>query len=190
MRFSGKGDSGYTGLIGGERVPKYDLRPEACGALDEATSALGLAKANCPDDRTRELIERVQQDIYMAMGELATPPSGRHQFDYQTPAAKVEELELWIDELQDEVRLENKFILPGATVTSAAIDLARTIVRRAERPVAKLIHAGQVENEYVLAYLNRLSSLLFVLARYEEAKEQIAPTFAARPKRGQRTAGQ
>ncbi len=169
MKFSGKGDAGYTGLLGGgERVPKYNLRIEALGDLDEASSALGVARAASQSQAVRDAIYAAQQQLYTLMAEVAMPGE-ELDAKYKVTAAQVDAVEALIDKLQEEVKLPNKFIIPGETLASAHLDLARTVVRRAERSAVRLAHEGLLDNEHLLAYLNRLSSLIFVLARYEEA---------------------
>lgn len=182
MKFSGKGDAGYTGLLGGgERVAKYNLRIEALGDLDEASSALGVARAASQSDKVREAVYAQQQQLYALMAEVAMP-SAELDPKYQVVLGQVTAVEELIQRLQDEVKLPNKFIIPGETLASAHLDLARAVVRRAERSVVKLAHEGLLTNEHLLAYLNRLSSLLFVLARYEEAVvEQHGFALAAPP---------
>jgi cob(I)alamin adenosyltransferase len=162
------GDDGYTGLLGGGRVPKYAPCPEAYGTLDELTSALGLARATVRAQRSRELLLTIQQRLYHLMTELAATPQAASRF-HQTSAADVAELERLSDELGAEIALPQTFIIPGDTLSGAALDLARTIARRAERLVARTVHQEDLKNVEVLRYLNRLSSLLFVLARYEDA---------------------
>lgn len=164
------GDTGYTGLIGKARVPKWDPRPDTFGTVDEATSALGLARALASQPRVKEVILRLQRELYTLMAELATSPeeTGRHPSMVIT-AEHVAGLEALSEELKRGVEIGNAFIIPGETVAGAALDLARTVVRRAERMTAKLLHDGVVANPELLRYLNRLSDVLFVLARYEEA---------------------
>ncbi len=169
------GDQGYTGLIGRERVPKWDPRPDTYGTVDEATSALGLARALAQQPRVKETILRLQRELYVLMAELATSPEeqGKHP-NMVITAEHVAGLEALTEALKGEVEIGLAFIIPGETVAGAALDLARTIVRRAERLTAKLLHDGLVTNQELLRYLNRLSDVLFVLARYEEALEGAA----------------
>ena len=169
------GDTGYTGLIGKERVPKWDPRPDTYGTVDEATSALGLARAMSDQPRVKEIILRVQRELYVLMAELATSPEeqGKHATMMVT-AEHVAGLEAQTEELKQDVEIGNVFVIPGETAAGAALDLARAIVRRAERLTAKLLHDGTVTNAELLRYLNRLSDVLFVLARYEEAGEGVA----------------
>ncbi len=165
FRFSKKGDKGETSLLTGQRVSKGSLRPETYGTLDEASSALGLAKAWTQNDRISEMIREVQQDLVSLGAELACdPPDDRWRLE----ADRIERLEAWIEALQKEVPLPRRFILPGANPVSAALDLARTVVRRAERSAARMREAGLIEREEIQAYLNRLADFLFTLARYAE----------------------
>jgi cob(I)alamin adenosyltransferase len=163
------GDDGYTDLLGSRRVPKYHRRPEAFGTIDEATSALGLARAYAEDASLKDRIYRVQNDLYVLMAELATPPENYEKVDFKIRPEHVERLETESEQLKSEVEIGKSFIVPGATVTGAALDLARTIVRRGERSVARLYHEGDITNPNALRYLNRLSDLLFIMARHEEA---------------------
>jgi cob(I)alamin adenosyltransferase len=163
------GDAGYTGLLGAERVAKYDARIEALGLVDEATSALGLARASAADERVRAVILGQQQTLYRLMAELAATPEATAKLALSgITASDVAGLEDVSDELKREVEIGNRFVIPGESVCGAAIDLARTVVRRAERHVARMTHEGEVPNPDVLRYLNRLSDTLFILARYVE----------------------
>jgi cob(I)alamin adenosyltransferase len=168
MKFSSKGDRGTTSLLGGQRVPKSGPRPEAYGTLDEATSALGLAKASALKGETKEIIIRIQQDLIVLGAELATAPEDLSKFSYRITSAHGDYLERLIDELQTRVEIKNEFILPGGTVAGAAIDLARAIIRRAERKAVRLFQEKITANGEILRFLNRLADLLFVLARFEE----------------------
>ena len=166
----GSGDDGFTDLLGPERVPKYDLRPETYGTLDEASSALGLARAYTKLERVQDVLKQVQHDLYLMMAEVATPLPQLDKIPYRVKEEQVAWLGTTIAELEQEVELPKQFVLPGASEASAAIDLSRTIVRRAERHAVRLVHEEQMPEGNVLRYLNRLSSLLFVLARFEEVK--------------------
>lgn len=171
---TGTGDTGYTGLLGDQRVAKYDPRPDTFGTVDEATSALGLARALAQDQKVKDIIYRVQQELYLLMGELATPAENYEKMGLRMTIVHVQELEKVEEELKREVEIPNKFIIPGDTVDGAALDLARTIIRRAERMAAKLLHDGVIQNVEVIRYLNRLSDLIFILARYIEVKSSLA----------------
>jgi cob(I)alamin adenosyltransferase len=167
---TGTGDAGYTSLLGEQRVPKYDDRPEAFGTVDEATSALGLARASIADPTIREALLHMQRDLYVLMAELATPPEHLHAVGMQITAAHVAWLEDLERDLKAQVSIPARFIIPGDSLEGATLDLARTVIRRAERLVARLHHAGTVANVEALRYLNRLSDAVFILARYLEAK--------------------
>lgn len=170
MKFSKKGDQGETSLLGGQRVPKYDLRPETYGVLDEASSALGVAKAATDNEKIKGIIFDIQKDLLVMGAELSTLPE-----DYDKLARTIEQedadrLENVIDDLQKDVTLKREFIYPGETVISAQIDVARTIIRRAERKAALLKSEGIIKNPLINQYLNRLADMLFTLARYEEGQ--------------------
>lgn len=185
---TGTGDTGYTGLLGAERVAKYDPRPDTFGTVDEATSALGLARAMAQEQKVKDIIYRIQQELYLLMGELATTPENYEKMGLRMTIEHVQHLEQTEEALKQEVDIPNKFIIPGDTLDGAALDLARTIIRRAERMAAKLLHNGVIENGEVVRYLNRLSDLVFILARYIEVKSSVAelpngpegPVFQAR----------
>ena len=166
--FSKKGDSGKTSLLTGERVSKASLRPEAYGTLDEASSALGLARAFTQNHAIQDKIVTVQEDLLILGAQLAC--ESEVQPDYQIDASRTLRLEQWIQELQAEVPLPRQFIFPGANAVSAAVDLARTIIRRAERRCIALKESGQLDDPEVHAYINRLGDFLFTLARYAEVK--------------------
>lgn len=171
---TGEGDTGYTGLLGEQRVPKYDPRPDTFGTVDEATSALGLARAAATDPQVKQIILQVQQELYLLMGELATPPENYEKMGLRMTVEHVKRLEEVEEALKQEVEIPNKFIIPGDTLDGAALDLARAIIRRAERMAVKLLHDSVIQNGEVVRYLNRLSDLIFILARYIEVKSSLA----------------
>ncbi|MCF8054812.1 MAG: cob(I)yrinic acid a,c-diamide adenosyltransferase [Deltaproteobacteria bacterium] len=171
MKFSKKGDGGETSLLGGRRVPKYDLRPECYGTLDEASSVLGVAKSLAKAEKIKTLITDIQKDLLLLGAELAVHPDDEERFDYRITAKHIQKLERTIEGLQEEVPLKNEFILPGANQLSAQIDLARTVVRRAERRIAQLKEVNGLNNPCVQQYANRLADALFTLARYAEEKQ-------------------
>jgi cob(I)alamin adenosyltransferase len=164
--YTRNGDEGYTSLLGKERVAKYD-RPEAYGAVDEASAFMGVVRADAAaSERTKKLILAAQRDLWVMMGELATAPG------VKLPTCLAAERLAWLETETDKIGAEipplTQFVIPGDTPVSAGLDVARTVVRRAERRVAHLMHTEGLENEVIIRYLNRLSSLLFALARYEE----------------------
>jgi cob(I)alamin adenosyltransferase len=167
MRFyTGRGDDGTTDLLGA-RVTKDDPRIEALGALDEASAAIGLGRALATSDRVREDLVETQRDLYRIMAELAFTAEMRPA-SYTFDAARVGWLEGETDALASSVDLPREFILPGESVAGGALDVARTVARRAERHVVALARSGEVVNTAIVGYLNRLSSLLFIAARVED----------------------
>jgi cob(I)alamin adenosyltransferase len=173
--YTRKGDDGTTGLWYGGRVPKYAGRPEAYGSVDEAASALGLARAAA--ERGGELhtdILRVQNELFVAGAELATAPEAADRLEpgvSKVTPEMVDRLEADIDRYMDRVDLPPKFVIPGGTELSARLDVARAAVRRAERRVAALKDAGDLADEIVVTYLNRLSDALFAMARFADEPE-------------------
>ncbi len=170
--FSKKGDQGTTSLLNGRRVSKASLRPEAYGTLDEASSALGLARSFAQNDTVREMIRTVQEDLLVLGAQLSEDAEPGARCKYEIGAQRTERIETWIGQLQQEVPLPRRFILPGENRTGASIDLARTIVRRAERRAMALKEAGELDCPDVHIYLNRLADFLFTLARYADAREK------------------
>jgi cob(I)alamin adenosyltransferase len=168
MKFSKKGDQGETSLLGGQRVPKFDPRPDTYGTLDEASSALGVARAATRNQRIKEILLGVQKDLLTLGAVLSTLPEDLDKLKIGIGESEVSCIETLIDDLQKNVTLKNEFIYPGETMVSAQIDVGRTIIRRAERKAAKLKADGLLHNEYAHQYLNRLADMLFTLARYEE----------------------
>ncbi|MCX7670080.1 MAG: cob(I)yrinic acid a,c-diamide adenosyltransferase, partial [Anaerolineae bacterium] len=172
--YTGVGDDGYTGVLGRERVPKYADRPAAYGTVDEASAVLGMARAQVKDLQVRQLILAIQRDLYKLMADLATLPEAATR-----PPWLGEERLTWLEQkteaLGKRVQMPPAFIVPGDSVGGSWIEIARTIVRRAERLVAKLTHEGEVRTATPLKYLNRLSSLLFVMARVEDRAEGVEP---------------
>ena len=174
--YTAKGDTGSTDLLG-ERVGKDDPRIDLLGALDEATSAIGLGRAHATIANWRELLIQAQRDLYQLMAELAFVDDLRPDA-YRLPADRVAWLETSIAAVEATVQLPPQFVLPGDTVAGAALDVARTVVRRAERLAVALDRAGQVPNPEILRYLNRLSSLLFIVARAEDLAAGDGPRLA------------
>jgi cob(I)alamin adenosyltransferase len=164
--FSGDGDDGYTGLLGEGRVPKYHARPQAYGDLDEASAALGLARSMVVSEETAQVLRILQTDLYHIMAELAAPLEHAARFR-QMDHKRVKWLEAQLEVFGGKIEMPKEFVMAGDSLPGAALDLARTIVRRAERRVVELQHTGQIENESILPYLNRLSSLCFLLGMWE-----------------------
>jgi len=163
--YTRKGDDGTTGLLGEGRVAKYDARIEALGTLDESTAALGVARTSTRDARSAPLLLEAQRDLYRLMAEVASTPENAMQFHFD--ANRVDWVEEQIELLSKTVEMPKEFILPGDSSAGAALSLARAIVRRAERRVVELFDSEHVTNPALQKYLNRLSSLLFVLELIE-----------------------
>jgi cob(I)alamin adenosyltransferase len=160
--FTRGGDDGYTGFLGKGRIAKEDPRIEALGALDEATAVLGLARAHARSAEAPDLLLEAQRNLYNLMAEVAAAPENAAQFR-TIQAETVARLEEHIASLSKITAIPNEFIIPGDSINGAFFDLARVVVRRAERRVAELAHRGDLANPELLRYLNRLSSLCFVL---------------------------
>jgi cob(I)alamin adenosyltransferase len=171
--YTKKGDDGSTSLWYGGRVPKHDARTEAYGSIDEANSALGVARALCGNDRpdlASDLL-RLQREMFVAGAELATAPEASERLEDEVSRitdGMVEALEVEIDRYMDQVDLPPQFVIPGGTELSAALDVARTAIRRAERRVVALRDSDGLASEAVLRFLNRASDLAFAMARFAD----------------------
>lgn len=180
--YSRKGDDGYTGLLGEGRVPKYHPQPEAFGTVDEASAAIGLARSFCQGPQSVNLLLEIQRDLYNMMAEVAATPENAASFR-KIDQNRVTWLENQTDTIAEMVEMPKEFIVPGDSTAGAALAVARTIVRRAERQIARLLHDDLVENEALLHYLNRLSSLCFALELHENALAGMdTPTLAENKK--------
>ena len=184
--YTGAGDDGTTGLLGQGRVPKYHAQPEAFGAIDEASSFIGAARATTKDAAVRDALLRIQRDLYAIMAELAAARDEQQRFRTITDAHVVW-LSAQTDSFGEKVEMPREFVVPGDSPAGAALDVARTVVRRAERNVARLVDDGAVENQAILSYLNRLSSLLFVLARHADARSGKSTVTLAKRKARKRS---
>ncbi|MDP8956098.1 MAG: cob(I)yrinic acid a,c-diamide adenosyltransferase [Actinomycetota bacterium] len=169
------GDDGTTGLLYGGRISKADAAAEAYGTVDEAVAALGLARALAASPDVRSLILRLQRELFVVGADLATNPEERHRLQRGisfVDADMVADLESTIDRLVADHPLPREFVVPGANPASAALDVARGTVRRAERRSVEMRDAGRLVNEHALRYLNRLSDLLFVMARWQAGGDE------------------
>lgn len=167
--YTRKGDDGTTGYLGEGRLPKHHPRMEAIGTLDETTAALGLARSLLQLSTLRPILIQIQRDLYGLMAEVAALPENAERFR-SIDASRVDWLEEQTDSLGKTVDMPSEFILPGETPGGGALSLARTVARRAERRIAKLLADDELKNKELLRYLNRLSSLCFVL---ELAENQV-----------------
>lgn len=172
------GDAGETGLFGGGRVSKDHVRVEAYGVVDELNAGLGLCVEALADREIRDWVSRIQNDLFGIGASLSRPgeTEGRPQPSVPPlPLGRLEEMESWIDLATEEVPELRNFILPGGTRGAASLHLARTICRRAERAVVRLTREDGTDSE-VIKYLNRLSDLLFALARLENFRKGVSDT--------------
>jgi cob(I)alamin adenosyltransferase len=167
------GDAGTTALMFGRRVSKIDLRVEAYGTVDELNSALGLARALASAGWVSDWVEPIQKDLVVLMGELATHPEDLDRFaqsGFQRVTVDfVERLDRRVQQIESRGISYRGWATPGATPVSAALDVARTVCRRAERRICALDEAGQLGNETIVVFLNRFSDLLWLMARQVES---------------------
>lgn len=166
--YTRKGDDGTTGLYFGGRVRKDDPAPMAYGDVDEAQAVIGLARAHGRESaELNEILVHVERDLWILMADLATAPANRHKLEpgaTAVTAEMVDHLEELIDRYTARFEMPREFVVPGEHLAASYLDLARTVVRRAERSSI----AAAVDGSYVVKYLNRLSDLLFTLARWQE----------------------
>ena len=179
------GDEGTTGLIGGKRVPKDAERIEAYGTIDELSAILGLVCAHTLPDRVLEVIRRIQDDLFSVGADLALP-DGMNRKEWGIPSVSdegIRRLENAVDEFQASLAPLKRFILPGGCSPGALLHLARAVARRAERRCVTLMRIESADPR-IIRYLNRLSDLLFVLARFvnqHDSQPEIHPTFGKKP---------
>ncbi|MGV1049291.1 MAG: cob(I)yrinic acid a,c-diamide adenosyltransferase [Solirubrobacterales bacterium] len=174
--YTKKGDDGTTSLWYGGRVPKHHGRTDAYGTLDEACSALGVARALCAPDRAELAADllRLQDYLFIAGAELATAPEAAARLEdgvSRTTESMVAELEALIDRYMAEVELPPNFVIPGGNQLSAQLDVARTVIRRAERRISELAEAGELGGETVIHFVNRASDLAYAMARFADVDD-------------------
>lgn len=176
-----RGDTGLTDLIDARDLPKHDLRFEVLGTLDEASSALGLVRASPIRPATRELILSIQRDLCWMMSELAALSEDRRPESRITPE-RLAALEQAYHEYTAAHPLVGAFIVPGDSAVGALLHLARAVIRRAERRVTQLDQEAPLPNPHIISYLNRLSTLMYAMARAEESAAGVSePTVAHQP---------
>jgi cob(I)alamin adenosyltransferase len=172
--YTTKGDDGSTSLWYGGRVAKDDLHTEAYGTLDEANSVLGVARAKCADERLAADILRLQDELFVAGAELATAPEARERLEAGV-SRLADDMVAWLEERIDaymaEVDLPPKFVIPGGNELSAQLDVARSVLRRAERRIVALQRAGAIEGSAAVRYVNRASDLLFAMSRFADVPD-------------------
>ena len=170
-----KGDKGFTGLLGGRRVPKYHLKPETYGTLDELNSFLGMARATSKDKKVKKLLFYIQNHLFMMGSELALSGKGRSLLKGEVTQKEVDWLSRLSADFEALLKPEPGFIIYGETQISSILDMARAVSRRVERLVAKMKLKKMLHNVKILEYLNRLSDVLYLLARYEERQAKVKP---------------
>jgi cob(I)alamin adenosyltransferase len=173
------GDNGTTALMYNRRVAKNHPRVESYGSVDELNAAIGLARATAEQDFVRENLLAIQKDLIVLMGELCVQPEDLHRYVADGYFLVTAEMTAKLDALVKEIEAQkvsfNGWATPGASVSSAALDVARTVCRRAERRVCELKFTGEMRNAEIVLYLNRLSDLLWLFARWVETKSGPGP---------------
>jgi len=166
------GDGGQTGLMYNRRVPKNHPRVEAYGSVDELNAALGLARATMDHNPGKEILLNIQKNLVVLMGELATLPEDLERYTKdgypRITAEMTAQLEQWVKQIESKNISFKGWATPGANLNAAALDLARTVCRRAERRVCDLLQTNQLHNAEIVVFLNRLSDLLWLMARWSE----------------------
>jgi cob(I)alamin adenosyltransferase len=170
-----KGDKGFTSLLGGRRVPKFHLRPETYGTLDELNSFLGMARAVSKDGMVRETLLTIQNHLFIIGSSLAISGKDKTLLKREVAQKEVDWLTRLSTDFEVSLTPEPKFIIYGETYVSSILDVARAVSRRAERRVAEMKSKRMLANPRILEYLNRLSDVLYLLARYEEKKAGVKP---------------
>lgn len=168
------GDRGETSLFGPARVRKTDPRIEALGDLDEAQAAIGVARSLAGRSGLALVLLELQRGLYTAMSEIATPPEDLGRLAQRLDDTAIKALDDAVERVKADAPVEGRFVIPGEDALSAAVDHARAVARRAERRVVSCVDAGLVSGEVLLPWLNRLSDLLFVLARAQERRQRPA----------------
>lgn len=166
-----RGDDGATGLLDGRRIDKTDVRTEALGSLDEVHAFIGLARAKGDSAETCAILLTIQNHLHVINAELACPTDSLRLLKWRLTSDDMQQIEEALNNLREKLHLPARFVLYGANEVSALIDVARAIVRRAERRVISLHQQHPLENATIIPYLNRLSDLLFMLARGEEHRQ-------------------
>jgi cob(I)alamin adenosyltransferase len=168
-----KGDAGRTGLIGGTRVSKADLRVEAYGTIDELGAALGFARSIADDAEVGEIAKTVQRELFAVGAAVATDPEARKKGSPPVTAEMIAALDAHVARIEAVEGILDDWALPGDHAAAAALDVARTVCRRAERHIVRLADAGELEDANVLTYMNRLSDLLWLLGRLLERRAGV-----------------
>jgi cob(I)alamin adenosyltransferase len=170
-----KGDKGFTGLLGGRRVPKYHLRPDTYGTLDELNSFLGMARATSKDRKARKILFHIQNHLFIIGSELAFSGGDQNLLRGQITQREVDWLSRLSADFEASLKPKPGFIIYGETEISSILDVTCAVSRRVERLVAKMKSKKMLHNLKILEYLNRLSDVLYLLARYEEKVRGVKP---------------
>jgi cob(I)alamin adenosyltransferase len=178
-----RGDTGQTALIGGERVSKANLRVEAYGTVDELGAQMGFARSICEDKETHDLTREIQRELFVISGSIANPEAAKKEPPDVAPAM-VERLTAEVHRIEAMEGILSDWSLPGDHVAAAAFDVARTICRRAERCLVRLIEAGEAVSPETLAYINRLSDLLWLMGRLLELRAGVDSSLRDEQHRG------
>jgi len=180
-----RGDGGQTGLAGGIRVSKTHPRVECYGTIDELISQMGFARSICQDAEVCERVKAIQRELYKVGSAIATPPESKKTPPEITPAM-VDALEAEVHRIEAEPGVLADWSLPGGAPDAAALDVARTVCRRAERLATGLLESGVIQNPSILAYLNRLSDVLWLFGRLVEARRGVDSSLRTGDKPGPR----
>lgn len=168
-----KGDQGETSLFDGRRVSKASLRPEAYGTLDEASAFIGLARAQSKDGDLKEILKKIQSLIYLVNAELACPEESKDRLEKRFKKNDLKWVEETAASLEKRLELPPRFVLYGGTDTGAVLDIARAVVRRMERTLTALEASERLDNRMISPFVNRLSDLLYLLARWDEIQAGV-----------------
>jgi cob(I)alamin adenosyltransferase len=180
-----RGDTGQTGLVGGTRVSKADMRVEAYGTIDELGAQMGFARSICDDGEIRDLAKSIQRELFLVSGSVANPRATQKESPDVT-AEMVERLTAEVHRIENMEGILSDWSLPGEHAAAAAFDVARTVCRRAERCVVRLAEAGEEVSAETIAYLNRLSDLLWLFGRLLELRAGVDTSLRDREHRGPR----
>jgi cob(I)alamin adenosyltransferase len=166
------GDTGTTSLVDEEkRVKKTSIRKVVNGTLDELNSFLGMARASNPPGTIAQMLYRVQEDLFLIGTEVATTADDISQLEYRIGYKHIRRLESIMSRIEKQMEMPENFIIPGGTYSGASLDVARSVCRRLERAAVEAFDQGKIQNRFIMKYLNRLSDVLFTLARYAEFLE-------------------
>ena len=163
-----KGDKGMTDLYCAGRVLKDDIRCEACGTVDELCSFLGLAKSMIIQKKAKVVIDKIQKDLFILGSEIAVNPDKTSMLKERIDASYVKDIENVIYQIEKKTVMQHRFIVPGKNKSSAILDICRTVARRLERRIVTLKDKHLLRNKYILKYINRISDLLYLLARLQK----------------------